>query len=254
MCRPSTSAGGCREGSERRARVTCLRERLERPGHHLRPAGVRLLHERPDHHPVLVDQEGATDGRTVLLVEDAVPLRRLAVRPEVRRERVLRAEFPLPGLARRRRVARYEHDLRVRVAKRREVLLEILRLLRADGRERERMEDEEDVRATQVVREPNPRAPRGLLEVELRGLVTCADRHAPSPPPPRRSRTEHSTPALVGSRGGDRRPIRPDPRAGRRSRRRGRDPPRRGSARRASIGGGAAMPSRRTSARACQIA
>ena len=66
----------------------------------------------------------------------------------------------LPRLARGGRVARHEDDLRVRVAERGQVLLEVERLLGADGRERERVEDEEDVRAAEVVGEPDARLDR----------------------------------------------------------------------------------------------
>ena len=66
------------------------------------PPLVAFLHERPDHRSAPVDQEGAAVGRAVRLVEDAVGLRRGAVRPEVRGERVLGAELLLPGLPCRR--------------------------------------------------------------------------------------------------------------------------------------------------------
>ena len=93
--------------------------------------------------------------RAVRLVEDAVGLRGRAVRPEVRRERVLGAELLLPGPARRRRVAGHEDDLRPRVAERLQVLLEVARLVLADRREGERVEDEEDVRADPEVGQPH---------------------------------------------------------------------------------------------------
>ena len=57
-----------------------------------------------------------------------------------------------------------------------EVLLEVARLVLADGRERERMEDEQDVRAAAEVGEPHALRVRHL-EVELRGPVTCRHRH-----------------------------------------------------------------------------
>ena len=93
-------------------------ERVERVRHHLRPALVALLHERPDHGAVAVDEERAAMRRAVRLVEDAVRLRGRAVRPEVGGERVLGAELLLPRLARGRRVARDEDDLGPRVAER----------------------------------------------------------------------------------------------------------------------------------------
>ena len=68
-------------------------ERFERVRHHLGATLVALLHERPDHVAVAVDEERAAMRRAGRLVEDAVRLRRGAVRPEVGRERVLGAEL-----------------------------------------------------------------------------------------------------------------------------------------------------------------
>ena len=111
--RAARSAGrGCgRRGGRRRAerpgrptrgaRASLGRgERFERVRHHLGPALVALLHERPDHGAVAVDEERAAVRRAVRLVEDAVRLRGRAVRPEVGRERVLGAELLLPRLTR----------------------------------------------------------------------------------------------------------------------------------------------------------
>ena len=77
----------------------------------------------------------AAPGR---LVEDAVGPRRGAVRPEVRGERVAQPELPLPGLARRSRVARDEHHLRLGLLERAAILLQVARLVLADRGERER--------------------------------------------------------------------------------------------------------------------
>ena len=95
---------------------------------------------------VAVDEEGAAMWRSGRLVEDAVRLRRRAVRPEVRREGVLGAELLLPRLRAPARVAGDEDDLGARVAERRQVLLQVAGLVLADLREGERVEDEEDVR------------------------------------------------------------------------------------------------------------
>ena len=55
-------------------------------------AGVRqAVDDRPAHHALLVDDEGAAHRAALLLVEDAVGARGLAVRPEVRQQRVLQA-------------------------------------------------------------------------------------------------------------------------------------------------------------------
>src|SRR4029450_3462445 len=114
------------------------------------------------------------------LVEDSVGLRYLAVRPEVRGERVLRTDLPAPRLPRRRGIARDEHDLVVRVPEGLDVLLQVERLLLADGSERERVEDEEDVGAAEEVGEPH--APLvAHLEIELGRLVTRPHRHHASP-------------------------------------------------------------------------
>ena len=130
-------------------------ERVQRLRDHLRPPLVVDPHERPDDGALRVDQERAPVRRAVPLVEDTVSLGRLAMRPEVRREGVLRAELALPRLSCGGRVAGDEDDLRPGVAERVEVLLEVPRLVLADRCEGEGMEDEEDVRAAEKVGEPD---------------------------------------------------------------------------------------------------
>ena len=79
------------------------------------------------------------------------------------------------------RVARDEDDLGARLAERLEVLLEVARLVLADGRERERVEDEEDVRAPAEVGEPD------ALAVRHREVELGRDLHLSSPPSARSS-------------------------------------------------------------------
>ena len=142
-------------------------ERSEGVGHHLRAPS--LLDERPDHEPVLVDQERAPDGRAVSLVEDAVGPRGGAVLPEIRRERVRRAELLLPCLAGCGRVAGDEDDLGLGVPEGLEVRLQVEGLLCADGRERPRVEDEQDValapESRSGARGAGRRPPRGRTPV-----------------------------------------------------------------------------------------
>ena len=107
-------------------------ERVERVRDELGPVLVVLLHERPDDGAIAVDEERAAVRRAVRLVEDAVGLRRRAVRPEVGREGVLGSELLLPRLARGRRVAGDEDDLGPRVPERGQVLLQIACLVLAD--------------------------------------------------------------------------------------------------------------------------
>ena len=83
-------------------------------------------------------------------------------------------------------IARDEDDLRAGVAERLEVLLEVARLVLAHGREREGVEDEEDVRAAAEVREPHALAV-GDRQVELGCRVTCLHRHPPAPLPLRKT-------------------------------------------------------------------
>ena len=71
------------------------------------------------------------------------------------RERVGEAELLLPRLARGRRVARNEDDVGLGALERRQVLLQVARLLLAHGRERERVEDEQDVALAAEVRQPD---------------------------------------------------------------------------------------------------
>src|SRR3990172_1896810 len=183
--------------------------------HHLRPTCL-VLHERPDHGALHVDEEGAAQRRAGLRVEDAVRLRGGAVLPEVRREDVLCAEFLLPCLTCCCRVAGDEDDLGPGVAERVEILLEVERFLGAYLRECERVENEEHVAAAEEVGHP-PAFLVSLLEIELGRLVTRPYRH--SPPLRRRSKGD-STGVPAAPRAGSRARSRPGRRAGRGSPRR----------------------------------
>src|SRR4051812_46081417 len=95
---------------------TAAREKSSQFGHGLLPALlVTSLTRRVDlgepDHTGSVDQERAADRQTRVRVEDAVRLRHLAVRPEVRQQRELVALLLGPRLERERRVDRDAQDL-----------------------------------------------------------------------------------------------------------------------------------------------
>ena len=138
-----------------------------------------VLHERPDHDAVLVDQEGPAPRCPGLLVEDAVRLRGGAVLPEVGGERVRGAELLLPGLARGRGVARDEDDVGLGVVERLEIGLEVERLLATDRREGERVEDEEDV----ALAPERPRGSRAACRTRPRGRTPVPDHPSRLPSP-----------------------------------------------------------------------
>ena len=121
-----------------------------------------------------------------------------------------------------RRVARDEDDVRVGVLERVEVLLEIARLLLADRRERERVEDEQDVAAAAEVasRTRSSRRPSGRSQAPRPHLDRRPLGHRP--PPPRRFPKGDSTAVRAALPGGSRARSRAGRRAGRRSPRRGR--------------------------------
>ena len=166
----------------------------ERAGDELRRGGVSRR-SRASRRPCRPCRSGTCRGSAapLLLVEDAVGLRGRAVRPEVRGERVRQARASRFHACRAGgRVAGDEDDVRLRVLERVQVLLQVARLLLADGRERERVEDEQDVAAAAEVgraaRASSPSTSRSKSGASL--PVSIVTRR-----PPRRCPTADSTAA-----------------------------------------------------------
>src|SRR5690606_2431974 len=144
------------------------------------------------HDAFLVDQEGATDRETGLLVEHAVGLRDLTVRPEVRQQRKLVALLLGPRLQRERRVHRDAEHLDALVVVVRELVPQLAELSLADAAERERVEHQQH-RLVPTERRQGDFLLVVVVQREVRGFGTDLDRHTELPLA--RARPARRTPA-----------------------------------------------------------
>src|SRR5664280_885017 len=177
--RASIPRYGCYPGHpDEVATITAPRRRLQRSQHLdvLRlVAGVRQrVHDLVSHDACLVDDERGAQRRAPLVVKDAVALGHRTVRPEVRQQREVEPLLIRPHPVRGSSVDGHRDRLDVVVGERRQLVAHSAQLTLALGREGERIEDQYDVLAVPVRREPD-RLPVLVDELEVGGLLPLPD-------------------------------------------------------------------------------
>ena len=145
-------------------------------GHNTSGSVRQTVDDGPADHALLVDDEGAAHRAALLLVEDAVRARGLAVRPEVREQRVLQALLLGEDAQGVDGVVGDGEQLGVVVDERRQLVTERAELARAHAGEGEGIEEEHHVLLAAEVGEAHGAAVV-VLQLEVRGLGADLDRH-----------------------------------------------------------------------------